>query len=178
MQTRAITGVDFENTLISEEWGKKEIKPKMIWDVVGKNIFDKMKNINYDVNQFNLSENSIISKSDFIHRTDETKKFEVKKYRVEQFNEWTLYSEPFFKVASVDQASKIDREIYNKFVHDFVNKRQDIIDRVLNEIHQGNMGIRCLDGFILQNNIEYKIEVKKGWREYNRITVMCRIKNR
>ena len=42
MQTRAISGVDFENTLISNQWKKNEIKPKMIWDVDGKNIFDKI----------------------------------------------------------------------------------------------------------------------------------------
>jgi hypothetical protein len=30
MQTRAIAGVDFENTLITKQWHKSEIKPKII----------------------------------------------------------------------------------------------------------------------------------------------------
>ena len=176
MQTRAISGVDFENTLISDQWKKSEIKPKMIWDVVGKNIFDKMKNVNYDVTKFNLSDKSVLSKSDFISTDGNNIKFEVKKYVKKHFNKWTLYSEPFFKVADKKQESIIDRDTYNRFVSDFVSKRQDIIQKVLTNITKGNIGIRCLDGLILQDELEYKVEVLKGWREYNRISIMCRIK--
>jgi hypothetical protein len=177
MQQRAVTGFDFENSLISEQWSKKEIKPKMIWDVPGRNIFDKMKNVNYDVTKFNLSDNSILSKSDFISTDGNHIKFEVKKYYKKQLSKWTLYSEPFFKVADKKQAAKIDRDTYNNFVSDFILKRQDIIQKVLTNITKGNIGIRCLDGLILQDELEYKVVVMKGWKDYNRISIMCRLKN-
>ena len=177
MQTRATTGVDFEQSLITEQWLKSEIKPKMIWDVNGVNVFDKMKNVGYDVTKFNLSDKSIISKSDFVFFTDPTLRFEVKKYPKSKLKKWTMYSEPFFKVSSNDAANIVDINDYNKFVDEFVDKRKDIITNVINSIGEGIIGVRCLDGFIQQHELEYKIEVLKGWKGYKRITVMFKIKD-
>lgn len=176
MQTRATTGVDFEQSLITEQWLKSEIKPKMIWDVNGVNVFDKMKNVGYDVTKFNLSDKSIISKSDFVFVTDPTLRFEVKKYPKSKLKKWTMYSEPFFKVSTNDAANIVDINDYNKFVDEFVDKRKDIITNVINSIGEGIIGVRCLDGFIQQHELEYKIEVLKGWKGYKRITIMFRIK--
>ena len=92
MQTRSITGVDFENSLVSKQWVKSEIRPKMVWNVTGKNVFDKMKNVHYDVNKFNLSEKSVINKSDFVYVSNTTLRFEVKKYTKNKLKKWTMYS--------------------------------------------------------------------------------------
>ena len=43
-------------------------------------------------------------------------------------------------------------------------------------IISNNLGIRCLDGFIAQHKLEYKIEIVKGWGGYDRLTVLFRIK--
>lgn len=177
MQTRALSGTDFEKTLETNEWIRKEIKPKMVWDVAGKTVFHKMKNVNYDVTKFNLHESSVISKSDFIYHTDPTLRFEVKRYNKSQFKKWTLYSEPFFKVAKDKSASYIDVDTYNKFVNDFFDKRKDIQDRVIQQVGTQTLGIRCLDGFIPQQELQYKIQVRKAWRGYLRLTVMCKLKD-
>lgn len=168
--------MDFERSLKTKHWIKSENKPKMDWDVYGRNVFDKMKNVNYDASKFNLSEKSIISKSDFVFVNDPTLRFEVKKYTKDKLKRWTTYSEPFFKVSSNKDVDSVDINEYNKFVDDFMGKRQDIITYVLNSIGIGVMGVRCLDGFIQQHELEYKIKVLTGWKGYKRITIMFRIK--
>jgi hypothetical protein len=178
MQTRAITGVEFEKELETEFWVRKESKPKLIWEVDGKNNFDKIKNVNYDVTKFNLSDKSVINKWDFVSTIDDRVTFEVKRYKLSKFNKWVMYSEPFFKVADRQTAKVVDRDKYNRFVYDFFEKRKDIINKVLNEIGNGNSGIRCLDGFIPQDKLEYRAEILKGWDGFKRITVMCKLKDK
>ena len=87
-----------------------------------------------------------------------------------------MYSEPFFKIASKEQLTQITTDDYNRFVDEFFNKRQDIITEVLNKIVESNIGIRCIDGFIPQHKLEFKVEVVKGWAGYSRITVFSKIK--
>jgi hypothetical protein len=176
VQTRAKTGIEFEKQLENEQWKRKERKPKMIWDVPGKNVFDKMRNVNYDVSKFNLREDSVLSKYDFVSHNDDTLTFEVKRYEMKKLNKWTLYSEPFFKVCTKSGREKVEVDVYNKFVNDFFNTRKDIINRVLDNISKNILGVRCLDGFIEQHNLEYKVDVVKGWCNYNRITVFFKIK--
>lgn len=177
MQRRAKTGTDFEKQLESKQWKRKERKPRMIWDVPGDNVFDKMQNVNYDASKFNLREDSILSKYDFVYHNNDNLTFEVKKYEMKKLKKWTLYSEPFFKVCTNFDKQKVDVNVYNKFVNDFFNTRKDIINRVLENISKDSLGIRCLDGFIPQHKLEYKIEVIKGWADYDRITVLFRIKD-
>ena len=176
MQTRAITGIDFENTIVKEGWIRKEVKPKMIWGVEGNNIIQKMENVEFNVEKFNLSERSQIFKSDFCNIENETLRFEIKKYSKDKLNKWTLYSEPFFKISNRETAQKIDKDIYNRFVSDFVEKRKDIINHVLDNISKGIIGVYCKDGLIPIDDLEFKIEVLEGWKGYNRISVMFKIK--
>jgi hypothetical protein len=177
MQTRAISGKEFEDSLDNTIWIKKERKPKLIWEVNGRNLIEKIKNINYDVTKFNLSPQSLIRKSDFQHKDNPNLTFEVKKYTIKQLNTWTLYSEPFFKIASKAQALRISQEEYNKFVDDFYEHRKDIITQVLDGIVKSNIGTKCIDGFIPQDNLEFKVDViNNGWAGYKRITVLCRLK--
>ena len=176
MQKRSISGGEFEKTLETNQWIKRETKPKMKWVGKGRNVFDKMMNAGYDVTKFNLSEDSVISKSDFVFHTDDTMRFEAKKYYMSKFNDWIMYSEPFFKVSTRDMLDVVDRDKYNKFVDDFMVHRQDILDRVLNDITNSNLGIRCIDGFISQDKLEFKIEKRDGWEGYNRITIVAKLK--
>ena len=177
MQTRATTGTDFEKQLVNKQWKRNERKPKMIWDVSGNNIFDKIKNVDYDASKFNLREDSILSKHDFVFHTDNTLTFEVKKYEMKKLKKWTLYSEPFFKVSTRSDKERVDINRYNEFVNNFFNTRKDIINRVLENISKDSLGVRCLDGFIHQRDIEYKVKVLNGWKGYKRITVMFKIKD-
>jgi hypothetical protein len=50
MQPRTRAGIDFELSLQSDLWVKNEHKPKMVWDVVGTNVFNKMKNVERQIN--------------------------------------------------------------------------------------------------------------------------------
>lgn len=176
MQTRTHTGKEFEDSLDSSIWVRKETKPKLIWEGEGNNTVDKIKSIGYDVMKFNLKPNSVIGKSDFVHKDNPNLTFEVKKYKIKEYNKWIMYSEPFFKIASKEQLTQITTDDYNRFVDEFFNKRQDIITEVLNKIVESNIGIRCIDGFIPQHKLEFKVEVVKGWAGYSRITVFSKIK--
>ena len=71
---------------------------------------------------------------------------------------------------------QLDTETSNKFVDDFYTKRKDIINKVLDNISKNILGTRLVDEFIPQNNIEYRVEVVKGWGGYNRITIQFRVK--
>ena len=177
MQTRATTGTDFEKQIESRQWKRNERKPKMIWDVLGNNVFDKIKNVDYDVTRFNLRGDSILSKHDFVFHNDSSLTFEVKRYEMKKLKRWTLYSEPFFKVCNNYDKERVDINLYNKFVDDFFNNRKDIINRVLDNISKDSLGVRCIDGFITQHKLEYKVEVVNGWGGYNRITILFRIKD-
>jgi hypothetical protein len=177
MQTRATTGTNFEKQIENGQWKRNERKPKMIWDVPGNNVFDKINNVDYDVTRFNLRGDSVLSKHDFVFHNDDSLTFEVKKYEMKKLKKWTLYSEPFFKVSTRSDKEKVDTNQYNKFVDDFFNVRKDIINRVLENISKDSLGVRCLDGFIPQHKLEYKVEIVKGWCNYNRITILFRIKD-
>ncbi len=176
MQTRAITGIDFEKGLVTDQWINKEIRPRMVWDVKGKNVFEKLSNVNYNPMLFNLSDRSVLSKSDFVFHCDDTMRFEVKKYPMSKFKSWILYSEPFFKVSSVKETQVVDINKYNKFTEEFYEKRKDILDTVLTGITTSNLGIRCIDGFIPQEKLDFKVVNRKGWAGYNRISIMCKMK--
>ena len=110
MQPRTKAGIDFELSLQSDLWVKNEHKPKMVWDVVGTNVFNKMKNVDYDVTKFNLSNTSILIKYDFTFHNNTNLAFEVKKYKKSKVTKWTLYSEPYFKVSTREGAEQIDTE--------------------------------------------------------------------
>jgi hypothetical protein len=150
MQPRTRAGIDFELSLQSDLWVKNEQKPKMVWDVIGRNVF--------------------------AFHNNKDLAFEVKRYEKSKLNKWTLYSEPFFKVATREEMIKIDTQTYNKFVSDFYTKRKDIINKVLENISKNTLGIRVIDEFIPQHKIEYRAEILKGWGGYDRITIQFKIK--
>jgi len=110
---------------------------------------------------------------------------ELKKYKISKLKDWTLYSEPIFKVASHGDVSKVARifgqgslekaiEVYNQFVSRIVkNIGQDILDKIT----QSNIGIQLEDGFIPQSNLEYRWVIRKGWANFDRLSIEFRVKN-
>jgi hypothetical protein len=115
MQNRAKTGVEFENSVQVDGWVKKTKSPRMKWSGKGSSVFDKIKSIDYDPTRFILDETVDINKYDIYH--PETKRYrEVKKYHMDSFNDWVLYSEPYFKMASKGLFKKAGlRKIYSYY---------------------------------------------------------------
>ena len=176
MQLRAITGKLFENSLIKDGWIVKSKSPKLSWSGNGQNNFIKMKSINYQVNCFLLNENNDLSKYDIYHpKTNEFR--EVKKYTINKVKNWTLYSEPYFKVATKSQQKQIDVKTYNKFVEEFYdyNIKTGLIDTIQNGITSFSKGITLQDGFIPNERIEFRTVVVDGWSGYKRITIQFKV---
>lgn len=65
-------------------------------------------------------------------------------------------------------------ENYNQFVDGIVkNIGQDILDKIT----QSNIGIQLEDGFVPQPNLEYRWRIRKGWANFDRLSIEFRIKN-
>jgi hypothetical protein len=178
MQNRAKTGVDFEKSVQVNGWIKQTSSPRMKWSGDGRTIFDKIKSINYDPTRFILDETVDINKYDIYH--PETKKYrEVKKYSMESFNDWLLYSEPYFKMASKGLFNKMPLDIYNKFAEEFYELHKDsgLFERVIKKINQKSEGIQIIGGFIPKKELEFRtILIMNNWAGYHRITIQVKRK--
>ena len=94
-------------------------------------------------------------------------------------NSWTLYSEPYFKVATKIDLPKIGKDEYNKFVGDFYeyNKNTGLFDQVQKSMNSVSEGVLCIDGFIPNEELEFRtVIVKSAWKEYHRITLQFKLK--
>jgi len=182
-QARNKTGIKFEHTICEVNgWERVSKSPKISWSGIGRTNFDKIASIDFNVELFKPTDNSVYDKYDAI--TDKNEKVEIKKYKSSNLTDWVLYSEPIFKVASIEGVSKVTKlfgngdlnagiEKYNNFVDGIVkNIGQDI----LTKITQSNIGIQFEDGFIPQSNLEYRWQIRKGWMGYNRLSIEFRIK--
>ena len=178
MQNRAKTGVDFENSVQVNGWVKKTSSPKMKWSGNGQSIFDKIKSIGYDPDRFILNENVDICKYDIYH--PETNRYrEVKKYKIDSFDKWVLYSEPYFKMSSKHLLYKISPDVYNKFTEEFfeLNTKSGLFDRVIKKINEKSEGIQIIDGFIPKEELEFRtILARNNWANYHRITIQVKKK--
>lgn len=179
MQTRSITGKIFENSVTKGNWIRKSSSPKLVWVGDGKNNIEKIKNSNLDLNNFQLSKESKFDKYD-IYNPKLNRYREVKKYKKEFCKNYLLYSEPYFKIATKDQASKINVDYYNKFVKTFYNHHLNtgLFDEVLVNITNKIDGIVLMDGFVPIDKIEFRTRINENsWKGFNRITIEFRIKN-
>ena len=183
-QRRNKTGIDFEYSICeSLGWQRSAKSPRIKWSGEGRSNFKKIQSVNFDPTKFYPIEGSIFHKYDAI--TPNGDGVEIKKYNMEQLKNWTLYSEPIFKVASENAVNKVvgifgdgDYELavnkYNKFIDGVrLNVGQDILDNISNS----NIGIELEDGFISQSNLEYRWVIVKGWMGFNRLSIEFRIKN-
>jgi len=178
MQSRAKTGVDFEKSVQVNGWVKQTSSPRMKWNGDGRTIFDKIKSINYDPTRFILDESVDITKYDIYH--PETKRYrEVKKYTNESFNEWLLYSEPYFKMASKSSTKQLSVEVYNKFAEEFYNihTKSGLFERVIQKINEKSDGIQIIGGFIPKEELIFRtVLVRNNWAGYHRITIQVKRK--
>jgi len=103
-QSRVKSGQDFELSLQKDGWIVKATSPRLKWIGEGYTNIEKIKNCKQDPTKLILNENeSSFIKYDIIY--EETNQVrEAKKYTKEQLKGWMLYSEPFFKIASVGDA--------------------------------------------------------------------------
>ena len=183
-QSRNKTGVEFENSICeSKGWQRVSKSPKIKWTGKGRSNFEKIASVNFNPDNFLPLPNSIFDKYDAI--TENGERVELKKYKISKLKDWTLYSEPIFKVASREDVSKVTRifgqgslekaiEVYNQFVSGIVgNIGQDILDKIT----QSNIGIQLEDGFIPQSKLEYRWIVRKGWANFDRLSIEFRVKN-
>ena len=183
-QARNKSGVVFENTMCqSKGWVRVSKSPKISWSGVGRTNFEKIVSVGFNPDKFVPTSESVFDKYDAI--TDKGERVELKKYKTSKLKDWTLYSEPIFKVASREGAAAVARifgsgnmdkaiENYNQFVDGIVkNIGQDILDKIT----QSNIGIQLEDGFVPQSNLEYRWRIRKGWMGFNRLSIEFRVKN-
>jgi len=183
-QSRNKTGVEFENKICEVKgWTRVSKSPKIKWTGTGRSNFQKIASVNFNPDTFLPLPNSIFDKYDAITETGE--RVELKKYKISKLKDWALYSEPIFKVASHGDVSKVTKifgqgslekaiEVYNQFVSGIVkNIGQDILDKIT----QSNIGIQLEDGFVPQSNLEYRWVIRKGWANFDRLSIEFRVKN-
>ena len=178
MQRRAVSGVVFENSFQGDGWVRQSTSPKFRWLCKGRSIIDKIKSANYNPVEFILDETSPMSKYD-IYNTITGKKREVKKYHLGRLNEWVLYSEPFFKIASKHTAGRIGVSVYNKFVEDYYEyyKNTGLFERVINKMTNDVEGVQIIDTFIPMNDLTFKVEIlRDNWMGYHRLSVFFKLK--
>jgi hypothetical protein len=178
MQTRAKIGVEFEKECEIDGWVRKSKSPKPKWIGNGKNNFEKIINCGYNPSEFKLDEKSDLIKYDIYHPDLGTYR-EVKRYSKNNLNSWTLYSEPYFKVAQKSDIPKIGKDEYNKFVDNFYEhyKNTGLFERVQRNMNNVCEGVLCLDGFIPKEELEFRTIVQKNeWKGYYRITIQFKLK--
>ena len=178
MQKRAKTGIDFEHDVQIDGWIKKTKSPKLKWCGEGRSILDKLKSINYDSKLFTLDNTSIYSKYDVYNPTTNSY-CEVKKYEKEKLNDWVLYSEPYFKIASKNVAKKISNDVYNKFTEEFfiLHQESGFFEKVIENMIENTDGVIMVNGFIPKNELEFRtVLLKHNWGGYHRITIQFRLK--
>ena len=177
MQKRCLTGTIFEKFLCKDGFIHKSKSPKAKYSGEGKSILSKIKNSNYDPSIVQVLPGSDFSKYDIINEeTDE--KWEAKKYKMESLKKWTLFSEPFFKIATRTQTTKITVRQYNIFVNRFwkFNNKKGFFGDIIKQMTETLSGICVIDGFIPIDDIEFRFVVKYYWMGYKKITLEFRVK--
>lgn len=178
MQKRCLTGTTFEKFLCKDGFIHKSKSPKVKYSGEGKSILTKIKNSKYNPSIVQVLPESDFTKYDIINEeTDE--KLEAKKYKMNSLKKWTLFSEPFFKIATRKQATKITTKQYNTFVDRFwnLNNKKGFFDGVIKQMTENLSGICVIDGFVPIDNIEFRFIVKDSWMGYKRITLEFRLKS-
>ena len=135
MQKRCITGTIFEKFLCKDGFTHKSKSPKVKYSGEGKSILTKIKNSNYNPSIVQVLPESDFTKYDIVNEeTDQ--RYEVKKYKTESLKKWTLFSEPFFKIATRTQTTKITVRQYNTFVNRFwkFNNKKRFFDDIIKQM--------------------------------------------
>jgi hypothetical protein len=102
----------------------------------------------------------------------------VKKYYVSQVFNWTLYSEPYFKVAKTSQLDLVDTFSYNNFTRKFFERhtKSGLFTEVQQRMIKTAEGIQFRDAFVPKKHLEFRTVLLDGWAGYDRITIQFKIK--
>ena len=178
-QKRNATGIAFEN-LLPEGFVRVAKSPKMVWSGLGKNNFQKIISCEFDVNKFTLNwDKSKFEKFDWVDPNGQ--KYEVKKYNRDQLSKWTLYSEPFFKVANKKDVGKIKPETYNEFLEKFYNhnKSNGVFDEVIQRMISSSNGLYIKNHELIDySELKFKCEIVKNcFAGYDRIMIKFKLKS-
>lgn len=177
-QARVKSGKLYEQSLTKDGWVSKPTKPTFKWGGAGRNNIDKIKNSFNDVETFCKLQNSSLRKYDIYNPT--TNKYrEIKGYNISDLTKWVLYSEPYFKVSTRSQASRITQDMYNDFLYRFADHANNIglLQHIQEQMVSSNEGILFKDGFIPQDQLEFKtILSTTEWLGYNRLQIHFKIK--
>jgi len=174
-QNRIKSGKDFEKSLETKDWKLKSKSPRINWGGNGRHNIDKLKNTPVSELTINVEKSKFIKYD--LYNASTNKGREAKKYHKKKCTDWKLYSEPFFKIATKDQAKKITPVHYNGLIEKFYvhNTNNKLFHTVSNKIIETCEGIFVEDGFIPINEIEFRTIMLKGtWGGYHRITIQWR----
>ena len=183
-QIRNKTGIQFEKLICEEKgWTHTSKSPKIVWAGFGKNNYEKIVFLGFKASKFIPTSDSTFEKYDAI--TSDNQKIEIKDYYSKNLNNWTLYSEPIIKVARLEDIKKVTKyfgngdpelgkERYNSFIREL---KKFIDDDILNKIVKSNIGVQTKDRFFSQSELEYRWNLKEGWKGYDRLTIEFKIKD-
>lgn len=190
LQKRAITGLEFEKYLC-ETYGFTPYskKPKLKWAGLGRSNFLKLFNSDFNPDKFYpILEESKLVKCDFKNGYD---LYEGKKYLKNNLNKWLLYSEPIIKIAPSRSKFKkgdfvydnISEDRYNNFLINFMKSKWWLENNqiVLDKITNSNKGIYCKDGFIPNEDLDFKWVLNSGeyapiFNGYKRLSIVFKLK--
>lgn len=177
MQNRAITGTIFEKNFNNDGFTRSTKSPRIKYSGNGKSILTKIKNSKLNPTEVVVLDESDFSKYDIINKIT-NEKWEVKKYQKSNIKNWKLFSEPFFKIATKQQATKINVDDYNTFIDRFWNYNNNInlFDKIITEMTSKISGICIIDEFIPVKDLEFRFVIKNSWRGYKRITLEFKLK--
>jgi hypothetical protein len=182
-QIRNKTGKKFEEQVcIQKNLIYYSKRPTLKWSGVGKNYYEKIASVNFDVNKFYLINGSTFEKYDAIDSNGN--KIEIKKYKIEDLSKWKLYSEPFPSVKNKNYIDYIKdkfgngslecaKKVYNNFIKSLIEKN---FDYIIQKITESNKGIQLIDAFIPNSDLEFRIFLQKGWMGFNRVEIQFRKK--
>jgi hypothetical protein len=183
MQSRAISGTIFENTIAKEFGVRKSKSPKIIWNGNGRNNFDKIKSLNFNEELFYPTDKSNYEKYDLISWNGD--KDEIKKYRLDEINIWRLYSEPIVKISTKETLSKtitifgdgdvnLALKTYNDFIDRLFNHmvNNGTLENIKNEMNKNTKSMYLIDKCVKMSEIDFRwIINKSAWLGFNRITL-------
>jgi len=177
-QPRVRSGELFENTFNGTEWEVVRVSPKIYWSGKGRDNLRKIRSADFNENEFYPLDKSTWNKYDLKNKVDGRKR-EAKKYKISKLTNWTLYSEPYFKVSTRNQLSRIDKEDYNDFLGRFyqLHKSDGLFDDIINKMTNSCEGIQFEDGFVPMDKIEFITMLSTTeWAGYNRIQIQFKLK--
>ena len=187
-QIRSLSGSIFEKEICKTMgFTSKPTSPQIKWSGQGRCNFSKIKNYGFNPLLFRPLQTSSYNKWDVL--TKEGQKIEVKKYHLNQIDNWILYSEPIIKVAARVVESKLTKifgngdvhlakQKYNSFLEELFNQLQSegILEQIKNNITSTNGGIQFIDGFLTHDQLEFRWDLRSGWNGFDRVYLEFRKK--